>query len=68
MNLQLTRTSGKYQYNAIVGCQNPKTHERTRQHVTVFADDRDMAIAAAVRVVTEFGYKNCSINHITKIG
>jgi hypothetical protein len=68
VSAQLTRASGKYQYNAVVGCRNPKTDEKTKQHVTVFADDRDTAMRAACDVATGYGYRNCTVNHITKIG
>jgi hypothetical protein len=62
------RHQGKYQYNAIVGCRSPKTGEKTKQHVTVFADGRDAAIHEACNVAASYGYGNCTVNHITRIG
>lgn len=67
MRTHLNPQQGKYQFDAIVGCRNPKTDEKTKQRVTIYADERDDAIRAACDVAAFYGYKSCTINHITKV-
>jgi hypothetical protein len=67
MKSHLNSQQGKYQFDTIVGCRNPKTGDKTKQHVTVFADEREDAVRAACNVAAAYGYKNCTINHITQV-
>lgn len=59
---------GKYQFHAIVGAAAPKDGSRTKVNVVVWSDDRYEACKAAIAVAAGHGYRDCTVNHITKAG
>ena len=63
----LCRTNGKFQFDTLVRCTSPKGG-KTEQNVTVFADNRDEARAAALLVTESFGYKECRVDKIVPRG
>jgi hypothetical protein len=60
------REAGKYTWQAKVACTSPKG-TKTVQEITVLADDRTDAVRDACSAAQSYGYRDCTINHITRI-
>lgn len=58
---------GGHQWNTIVGATAPKDGYRTSINIVVFETNRDTAMASARSVAESHGYRDCTINHITKV-